>query len=53
MNNETLQDHIKNEHNISPFSTYLKELVYGGNDGIVTTFAVVAGFSGPILETTP
>jgi VIT1/CCC1 family predicted Fe2+/Mn2+ transporter len=46
MNNETLQDHIKNEHNISPFSTYLKELVYGGNDGIVTTFAVVAGFSG-------
>lgn len=26
--------------------TYLKEIVYGGNDGIVTTFAVVAGFTG-------
>lgn len=28
------------------FSKYLKEIVYGGNDGIVTTFAVVAGFTG-------
>lgn len=28
------------------FQTYLKEIVYGGNDGIVTTFAVVAGFTG-------
>ena len=31
---------------MSPFSTYLKEIVYGGVDGIVTTFAVVAGFAG-------
>ncbi|MFQ5492769.1 MAG: VIT1/CCC1 transporter family protein [Candidatus Dojkabacteria bacterium] len=30
-----------------PFvSTHLREIVYGGNDGIVTTFAVVAGFTG-------
>lgn len=28
---------------------YLKEIIYGGNDGIVTTFAVVAGFSGASL----
>lgn len=25
---------------------YLKPIVYGGNDGIVTTFAIVAGFAG-------
>lgn len=25
---------------------YLKQIVYGGNDGIVTTFSVVAGFAG-------
>ncbi len=43
---DDLDRHLKEEHNISPFSTYLKEIVYGGNDGIVTTFAVVAGFAG-------
>lgn len=41
-----LDTHLKEEHRISPISTYLKEIVYGGNDGIVTTFAVVAGFTG-------
>jgi vacuolar iron transporter family protein len=28
------------------FKRYLGEITYGGNDGIVTTFAVVCGFSG-------
>lgn len=28
------------------FREFLREIVYGGNDGIVTTFAVVAGFAG-------
>lgn len=28
------------------FPEFLREIVYGGNDGIVTTFAVVAGFAG-------
>lgn len=31
------------------FQTYFKEVIYGGIDGIVTTFAVVAGFSGAAL----
>jgi VIT1/CCC1 family predicted Fe2+/Mn2+ transporter len=29
---------------------YLKDLVYGANDGIITTFAVVAGVAGAALE---
>ncbi|HEC64662.1 MAG TPA: GMP synthase [bacterium] len=43
---QTLKEHLKNEHKLTPFSTYLKEIVYGGSDGIVTTFAIVAGFTG-------
>ncbi|MBP9690737.1 VIT1/CCC1 transporter family protein [Candidatus Woesebacteria bacterium] len=43
---EDLRRHIETEHKGSPFAVYLKEIVYGGNDGIVTTFAVVAGFAG-------
>jgi len=41
-----LQEHLDKEHRMSPLSTHLKEIVYGGSDGIVTTFAVVAGFAG-------
>ncbi|MDF0602734.1 VIT1/CCC1 transporter family protein [Psychromarinibacter sp. C21-152] len=29
---------------------FLKQIVYGGNDGIVTTFAIVAGFSGAAID---
>lgn len=39
------QRHIKSEHRFL-LSGYLKEIVYGASDGIVTTFAVVAGFTG-------
>lgn len=35
---------------MSYLSTYLKEIVYGGNDGIITTFAVVAGFAGADVD---
>ena len=33
-----------------PLSDFLKQIVYGGNDGIVTTFAVVSGFAGAAAE---
>lgn len=41
-----LDEHLRREHKRTAFSLYLREIVYGGNDGIVTTFAVVAGFAG-------
>src|SRR3989338_3311388 len=44
--NFDLEEHLRKEHKRTPFSQYLREIVYGGNDGIVTTFAVVAGFAG-------
>ena len=40
------KQHLAREHPSNLFASYIKEIVYGGNDGIVTTFAVVAGFSG-------
>lgn len=36
-------------HKRTLLSDFLREIVYGGNDGIVTTFAVVAGFNGASL----
>jgi VIT1/CCC1 family predicted Fe2+/Mn2+ transporter len=41
-----LARHKADEHHIGRLQEYLKQIVYGGNDGIVTTFAVVAGFAG-------
>ena len=45
-----LQEHLAHEHKHSPIVNWFKEVVYGGIDGIVTTFAVVAGFSGAALS---
>ena len=42
--------HLKSEHRVGDVASFLKEIVYGGNDGIVTTFAVVAGFAGAGAE---
>lgn len=45
-----LKNHLHHEHYHSPFENYFKEVIYGGIDGIITTFAVVAGFSGAALS---
>ncbi len=37
---------IKAAHQHSAVTDHFKEVVYGGIDGIITTFAVVAGFTG-------
>jgi len=47
---ETLAEHLHDEHRQSPFADYFREVIYGGIDGIITTFAVVAGFSGAALS---
>lgn len=41
-----LDKHKREFHQLTPFSQYVREIIYGGSDGIVTTFAVVAGFAG-------
>lgn len=50
MNTTSLKDHLAQEHRINKVQEFLKEIVYGGNDGIVTTFAIVAGFAGAGAE---
>lgn len=40
----------QHEHKNSAIADYFKEIIYGGIDGIVTTFAVVAGFAGAALS---
>jgi len=47
---EALAEHLNEEHQQSPFADYFREIIYGGIDGIITTFAVVAGFSGAALS---
>ncbi len=45
----TFEEHLLEMHNQTFISANLKELVYGGIDGIITTFAVVAGFTGATM----
>jgi len=42
--------HLRDAHGITGMQSNLRQLVYGGNDGIVTTFAIVAGFAGAGAE---
>lgn len=41
---------LKQAHKRSPVIEHFKEVVYGGIDGIITTFAVVAGFTGASMS---
>lgn len=50
MTQATLAEHKAHEHKIGTIQEFLKQIVYGGNDGIVTTFAIVAGFAGAGAE---
>ena len=44
-------ENVQKENRLtSTFSEYFKEVIYGGIDGIVTTFAVVAGFAGASIS---
>ncbi len=44
--------HKSTEHKIGKLQEFMKQIVFGGNDGIVTTFAIVAGFAGAGMEGT-
>ncbi|SLN12559.1 VIT family protein [Roseovarius litorisediminis] len=40
------QAHRRKAHALNRTQEFLKQIIFGGNDGIVTTFAIVAGFAG-------
>ncbi|OGJ58750.1 hypothetical protein A2635_02615 [Candidatus Peribacteria bacterium RIFCSPHIGHO2_01_FULL_51_9] len=44
-----LHEHQAKEYHGHQFGSFIHDVVYGGNDGIVTTFAVVAGSMGADL----
>lgn len=41
-----MTQHRRETHQMGALQDGLKQIVYGGTDGIVTTFAIVAGFAG-------
>lgn len=38
------------KHTLAPLASYVDEAIYGANDGIITTFAVVSGAAGASLS---
>jgi len=44
------QTHRREAHSLGQTQEFIKQIVYGGNDGIVTTFAIVAGFAGAAAD---
>lgn len=47
---ERLAEHQKADTHGNRLGPYIKDIVYGGHDGIITTFAVVAGSAGADLS---
>lgn len=47
-----IKQHRRSVHGIGGFQENLRQIIYGGNDGIVSTFAVVAGFAGASADGT-
>jgi VIT1/CCC1 family predicted Fe2+/Mn2+ transporter len=46
----TLEEHKESDYHGSALGPYIHDIVYGANDGIVTTFAVVSGVAGADLS---
>src|SRR6188474_735474 len=42
--------HVEPDNALGIAQHYIRDLVYGANDGIITTFAVVAGVTGGTLQ---
>lgn len=49
---QALAEHRRSEPHGSALGAYIHDIVYGANDGIVTTFAVVSGVAGAELQPT-
>lgn len=47
---KALEEHRASEPHGTTFGPYIHDIVYGANDGIVTTFAVVSGVNGAELS---
>lgn len=45
-------EQLSKNHKHRNSGAYLKDIVYGANDGIITTFAIVAGVAGASLDST-
>src|SRR3989338_5875779 len=44
------EEHKHFQHEDASSGGYLRDVIYGANDGIITTFAVVAGVAGAALS---
>lgn len=45
-----MKEEVHTEHEHASHGKYLRDVVYGANDGIITTFAVVSGVAGAALS---